>query len=118
MMAARKVLVVGLAIFMVLGTMSFVAGDEDIPVANADDKPEPKAGSTPRTVLLEEFTATWCPMCNTVAPAYSRIADEYPEKDVATLVWHTASSELGNMLTSIRSNYYGWYWLPTATVDG
>jgi thiol-disulfide isomerase/thioredoxin len=117
-MTARKVLVVGIALFMMLGAMSFVAGDQGRDSANADESPEPMAGSTPRTVLVEVFTATWCPPCTQADPALSRIADEYPHDEAVVLDWHPTSSLIGSPVTTPRAQYYGWGYLPTVTVDG
>jgi len=117
-MHAKKLIVFGIMFVMTFSAMSIVGGDTGDEGANSSDGPQPMQGTTPRTVLLEEFTATWCPPCNTLAPALNRIGDEYPHDKFIMLAWHPASSEIGSIVASDRGLYYGWYWLPTGVIDG
>jgi len=117
-MYMKRVWTVAVVVLMTLSAMGLVIGHEEDMDANSDNGPQPMAGSTPRTVLIEEFTATWCPPCNTVSPALSRMADEYEETELVMLAWHPSSSEIGSPVVSTRANYFGWYWLPTAVIDG
>jgi thiol-disulfide isomerase/thioredoxin len=100
-----------------MGTMSIVTGYDYENGAKSDHTPVPTAGSSPRTVLIEMYTATWCGPCANAAPALSRIGDEFHDK-IAVLDWHSNTSLIGHDMVTPRKDDYGWRLLPSCVFDG
>jgi len=89
--------------------------------AGASEEAQPTAGTSPRIVLVEEFTAQWCPPCVSAAHALTRVEDEYGKSEIVVVAYHASNDPfydanvIGPRLSIfVTSNYY----LPTVIVDG
>ena len=99
---------------------SFVTGV--VPIAQREAPPAPTphvSGSSPKTVVFEFGTGTWCPPCANADPAIGRIADEYDPSDLIILAYHVSGTDpWRSAVTSARLSFYGMQWVPTTVVDG
>jgi len=75
---------------------------------------------TDETILMEDFTATWCPYCTSIIGTMERLdhdEDWFPEKYIG-VEFHT-SGTYGNTLGGTRKNYYcSSSGIPTWIIDG
>ncbi|MCJ2556310.1 MAG: hypothetical protein LN415_04290 [Candidatus Thermoplasmatota archaeon] len=80
-----------------------------------------RGGSTPRKVLLEKFTADWCPPCVSQGHTIKRLEREFGHENLVVLVYHTSGSdEFFVTDTATRPGFYagGGYYFPTVIIDG
>src|SRR5437899_1990943 len=86
--------------------------------------PTPMAGSSPRTVVVEVATGTWCPPCANADPAIVRLFDEYDSSRLIVLMYHViwGRADPYENPTSIDrvNNFYNidTAGIPTLVVDG
>ncbi|MFO8051165.1 MAG: hypothetical protein R6V01_05630 [Thermoplasmatota archaeon] len=74
---------------------------------------------TTETILMEDFTATWCGYCTSIIGAMERLdhSDWWPEKYIG--VEYHISGTYGNSIGSSRKNYYcSGSGIPTWVIDG
>lgn len=73
--------------------------------------------STARPVLIEEFTATWCPYCYGAGLALDRIEAEYPRSNAIILVYHINDDYVLDAGIT-KYYYYGLNYIPTTIFNG
>jgi len=89
------------------------------PTPQSNAGPVVSAGTSVRTVLMEEFTATNCPYCAYAGPAVSRLADENGPNNVVMLGWHIWTSDpYYSGVFSARATWYGVPGIPAVIWDG
>ncbi len=69
-----------------------------------------------RTVLAEDFTATWCQYCPPVREAYMHIRADYTEDQVVVYMNHTGDG-FANTYSNLRKGFVGVPGYPTYSVD-
>ena len=75
--------------------------------------------TTPRVVLAELFTATWCGYCPYATNAINTLAEEYGTSALVVLQYHPSGSDpFGNADSDTRVDYYGITGYPTMVFDG
>ncbi|MFW3146612.1 MAG: hypothetical protein ACMUIE_07350 [Thermoplasmatota archaeon] len=79
-----------------------------------------KTTGTTQTILMEDFTATWCPYCTSIVGAMERLDHDsnwWPNKYIG-VEYHT-SGTYGNSIGTSRKNYYcSSSGIPTWIIDG
>lgn len=72
-----------------------------------------------RTILIEAFTATWCPYCVYESQALHQIEGEFPREKLIIAEWHTKDNYDPVDGSKVeRYNYYGVTGIPTVVFDG
>lgn len=71
-----------------------------------------------RTVLFEDFTATWCPPCGVAAPYLEQLRDEVGDSLVIAGVHAGSGDPFYQYECYTRYSYYGVQYIPTIYVDG
>lgn len=61
-----------------------------------------------RVVMIELFTATWCPFCTMIEPTLEQLAEEYGPSQVILLEEHIWDSDYHNTEAEMR-----YYWYPS-----
>jgi uncharacterized repeat protein (TIGR01451 family) len=108
---------------MFLGSAAAASVSKNV-VKSESAEPKPMAGTSPRVVLLEMFTGTWCTWCGVIKPAISRLLDEFGPDRLLMIAYHAyAGSGDPYQDTTIygpRQDFYqqpfGGY--PTTVIDG
>ncbi|TET90565.1 MAG: thioredoxin family protein [Methanomassiliicoccales archaeon] len=110
------------AVVMLSGTFAVVIGSLPETEPNAPEEPIANAcidGSSERTVVLELFTADWCPYCPPQAFAVNRLHDELGTDNIIVLEHHPSSSDaIYYSPSNTRRLWYGVTGYPTMIVDG
>ena len=70
-----------------------------------------------RPVVIQEFTATWCPHCYGAGGALDRIEQEYSRDEVIIISFHDGDDFTTNFTYSVEDFYDNEY-LPTALFNG
>jgi len=79
----RKTLFVGIFLMMILSTAGPLVFGID-----TQEPTEPHLRSVPRTVLAEQFTATWCPHCPNADDGLTSTMTKYTDDELVVLVFH------------------------------
>ena len=82
--------------------------------------PTPTAGTTPRVVLLEMFTGTWCTWCGVIKPGISRLLDEFGPERLLMLAYHNGDTFADPAIETTRRVFYvnPFVGYPTTVIDG
>ena len=129
MRGSVSVSVVVLALVMTLGAFAVALpiagnGGTSSAIKQVRGGPMPMAGSSPRTVVVEVATGTWCPPCANADPAIVRLSDEYDPSRLVLLMYHViwGRADPYENPTSIDrvNNFYNidTAGIPTLVVDG
>lgn len=71
-----------------------------------------------RTVLFEDFTATWCPPCGTAAPYLEQLKNEVGDSLVIAGIHAEGGDPFYQYKCYTRYSYYGVQCIPTVYADG
>ncbi len=109
--------------FISLSSFSVVVGSQPAPEPNAPEEPGTEAcwgGSSERTVLVEDFTATRCIWCPSQGTVLHRLLDELGEENLIVLSHHVWSNDPWYYIPSAQrlSSYYVYGGVPTVIFDG
>ncbi len=77
-----------------------------------------RGGSTPRTVLVEQFTADWCTWCVSQSWVLDRLGNELGHENLVILQYHVGGDELEEPDTVARFSSYGGGGIPLIIFDG
>ncbi|MFQ5884304.1 MAG: hypothetical protein ACE5IO_04310, partial [Thermoplasmata archaeon] len=80
-----------------------------------------RGGSSPRKVLLEKFTADWCPPCISQGHTIKRLEHEFTDENLVVVVYHSASNDQFYVTDiATRPGFYAesGYYFPTVIIDG
>lgn len=110
------------ALFL-LGSFAVVVGAPPEEKPNAPDEPDANVcwgGSSERTVLVEDFTATRCVWCPSQGGVLNRLRDELGHENLIVLAHHVWSSDPWYYVPSSQrlSSYYVYGGVPTVIFDG
>lgn len=106
-----------------MGSFAVVVGAPPEEKPNAPDEPDANVcygGSSERTVLVEDFTATRCIWCPSQGTVLNRMRDEVGTDNLIVLAHHTWSSDPWYYVPSAQrlSSYYVYGGVPTVIFDG
>jgi hypothetical protein len=73
------------ASLLAVASMAIADSSEATP---REDRPSGTLLPAPRTVVLEEFTGTWCPPCTEASLALKEIESEYSRSELAIVEYH------------------------------
>jgi uncharacterized repeat protein (TIGR01451 family) len=104
---------------MFLGSAAAASVSKSV-VKSESVEPKPMAGTSPRVVLLEMFTGTWCTWCGVIKPAISRLLDEFGPDRLLMLAYHNGDTMTDSPLDVSRRAFYQspFYGFPTTVIDG
>ena len=109
-----------LAISMIMSGLALVSAGTDTGETSVDAIDEPPviyAGSSPRTVVVEQFTSDWCPYCPTQTHSMERLYEEYYPNGPIIIEYHT-SDEFTVPDVIPRANKYAVPGIPSVIFDG
>jgi thiol-disulfide isomerase/thioredoxin len=125
-----KRLMAAMIVGMMIGSgLGIVSGSMDSsmelePVINEIiEQPKPLGGSSPKTVLIEQFTADWCLYCPPQSQSIERLIEEYKEElgdeRLVALEMHGSSTcHLYNSQVDAVEAFYTVAGVPTVIFDG
>lgn len=89
------------------------------PATAAAEAPAPEPAATPRTVIAEVYTGTWCFFCYFSGEALRVLEPQYSRDQLAIIEWHysDAYEPVDGSITD-RMNVYNIQAFPTLVVDG
>jgi thiol-disulfide isomerase/thioredoxin len=78
----------------------------------------PSAAMTPRTVLAEDFAATWCQFCPGNTGALERLQQAVGTDKLVVLAYHVSGSRFDALDSNARLVYYNFPPMPTVIING
>lgn len=120
MKVTKKYFAIFVSLFMISSSFGFLFAISAATGSGGDDV-SPYAGSSPRTVCVETFTADWCVYCPGAAHVWERFMDELGHDNFFLIEHHSSSSDEFYDASSgspARMSKYGVGGYPVGLIDG
>ena len=112
----KRLILVLLSALIVLGLCGIVIPNDYSAVAPAQGAPAPESRDVIRTVIAEQFTATWCGFCPNAAGGLKKLQDEVGKENLVVLAYHV-NDEMDSTQTNDRATDYGVSGIPDVHFD-
>jgi thiol-disulfide isomerase/thioredoxin len=109
----KKLIFVLISVLIIVGLSGIVVPDFS---TTTPAKAEPEARGETRTVLAEQFTATWCGFCPNAAGGLKQLQDEVGIENFVVLAYHL-SDNMATAETDARATAYGVSGIPDVWFD-